>query len=239
MSEHDVEQRKKEAAALTRRKEQSEKTANLTEEEKALIVAKMKAEAAAKAKAAAFAKRQNQSRQEQETSLSTQSETKSSEPLPNQDKLNLYVKMIEEQIGEGNIEEAFINSLSKHVPTLVVKPDDYYETAKCLKEHKQLQFDYVSELHGTDFQTHLEVYVHLYSYSQRQSVVLKVKLERDRPVLPSLVPLWVGADWPECEAYDLLGIQFDHHPDLKRILLGEEWVGFPLRKDYEPYDEGV
>ena len=122
---------------------------------------------------------------------------------------------------------------------MVAKPDTYYKIAEYLKYNEQLAFDYLSELHGTDFETHMEVYAQFYSYRKRQSVVLKVKVNRDRPETASLAPLWKGADWPECEAYDLLGIRFIGHPGLKRILLGEEWVGYPLRKDYEPYDVEV
>jgi NADH-quinone oxidoreductase subunit C len=58
-------------------------------------------------------------------------------------------------------------------------------------------------------------------------------------MIESLAPLWAGANWPECEAYDLLGIKFKGHPNLHRIMLGEDWVGHPLRKDYEPYDVEV
>ena len=73
----------------------------------------------------------------------------------------------------------------------------------------------------------------LYSYKNHQSVALKVKIDRDLPVIESLVPLWPGANWAECEAYDLLGIQFNEHPNLHRIMLGEDWIGHPLRKDYD------
>jgi NADH-quinone oxidoreductase subunit C len=66
-----------------------------------------------------------------------------------------------------------------------------------------------------------------------------VKIDRDEPTIESLQPIWAGANWPECEAYDLLGIKFTGHPNLHRIMLGEDWVGYPLRKDYEPYDVEV
>ena len=65
-----------------------------------------------------------------------------------------------------------------------------------------------------------------------------MKLDRDQPKIDSIVPLWAGANWPECEAYDLLGIKFTGHPNLHRIMLGEDWVGHPLRKDYEPIMSG-
>ena len=144
--------------------------------------------------------------------------------------------MIGEHLGKEVLEDYYINRQSKDVPTLVVKRDQYYRVAEFLKYNEQLGFDYLSELHGTDFMTHMEVYVHLYSFKNKQSVALKVKLDRDEPVIDSLAPLWAGAEWPECEAYDLLGIKFENHPNLRRILLGEDWVGYPLRKDYKPYD---
>ncbi|EPR27980.1 NADH-quinone oxidoreductase chain C [Geobacillus sp. WSUCF1] len=158
---------------------------------------------------------------------------------PNDPLLEKYVRIIHEHLGSDVLEDAYINRLAKDVPTLVVKKEAYYKVAELLKGHEQLQFDYLSELHGTDFQTHMEVYVHLYSYPNRQPVALKVKIERDNPEVDSLVPLWPGANWPECEAYDLLGIRFRGHPNLIRIFLGEQWVGHPLRKDYEPYDAEV
>lgn len=137
------------------------------------------------------------------------------------------------------MEDSYINRLSKDVPTLVARQDTYFKIAEFLRYNEQLGFDYLSELHGTDFETHMEVYVHLYSYKNRQTVALKTKIDRSDPAIESLAPLWAGANWPECEAYDLLGISFKGHPGLYRIMLGEEWVGHPLRKDYEPYDVEV
>ncbi len=193
--------------------------------QKAIAAAKAKAAAAARAKAAAAGE--------------DGGAAKPSASSPNDPLLEKYVRIIHEHLGSDVLEDAYINRLAKDVPTLVVKKEAYYKVAELLKGHEQLQFDYLSELHGTDFQTHMEVYVHLYSYPNRQPVALKVKIERDNPEVDSLVPLWPGANWPECEAYDLLGIRFRGHPNLIRIFLGEQWVGHPLRKDYEPYDAEV
>ncbi|MEH7082297.1 NADH-quinone oxidoreductase subunit C, partial [Neobacillus drentensis] len=190
--------------------------------------AKAKAAAAAKAKAAGAGKADD-----------TAAQAAAEQPSPNQPYLDKYVKVITEHLGADVLEDSYINKLSKDVPTLVVKPDTYFKVAQFLKYNEQLGFDYLSELHGTDFVTHMEVYVHLYSYKNRQSVAFKVKIDRNEPTIESLQPLWAGAEWPECEAYDLLGIKFPGHPDLRRILLGEDWVGYPLRKDYEPYDVEV
>lgn len=197
------------------------------EKAKAIAAAKAKAAAAAKAKSAAGAK------------AGAEEPVEEKKPSPNQPYLDKYVKAITDNLGEDILEDSYINPLSKDVPTLVAKKESYYRLAEFLKYNELLGFDYLSEIHGTDFQTHMEVYVHLYSYKNRQSVALKVKLDRDQPVIESLANLWAGANWPECEAYDLLGIKFEGHPNLHRIMLGEDWVGHPLRKDYEPYDVEV
>ena len=102
-------------------------------------------------------------------------------PSPNQPLLDKYIKVIEEHLGKEVIEEYYINRLSKDVPTLVIKKEAYYKVAEFLKYNEQLGFDYLSELHGTDFETHMEVYAHLYSYQNKQSVAVKVKLDRDQP----------------------------------------------------------
>ncbi|BBW97864.1 NADH-quinone oxidoreductase subunit C [Geobacillus icigianus] len=215
-------------------------------------LAKQKAAAAAKARAAAMAKQQGDVADDaakQKAAAAARAKAKAadadggteqpSSPSPNDPLLEKCVRIIREHLGRDVLEDAYINRLAKDVPTLVVKKEAYYKVAELLKSHEQLRFDYLSELHGTDYKTHMEVYVHLYSYSNRQPVALKVKIERDNPEIDSLVPLWPGANWPECEAYDLLGIRFRGHPNLIRIFLGEQWVGHPLRKDYEPYDAEV
>lgn len=218
------------AKAKALAKQQASGTAGENDDD--LAKAKAKAAAAAKAKAAAAAKAKA-------AGDSEPAAKKEETPSPNQPLLDKYVKVIREHLGEDVLEDAYINRLSKDVPTLVAKKDTYYKIAEFLKYNEQLSFDYLSELHGTDFQTHMEVYVHLYSYKKQQAVALKVKIDRDQPEIDSLVPLWQGANWPECEAYDLLGIRFKGHPNLIRIFLGEDWVGYPLRKDYEPYDAEV
>ncbi|AEH49611.1 NADH-quinone oxidoreductase subunit C [Parageobacillus thermoglucosidasius] len=225
---------KAKAAAAAKAKALAKQQAGGTagESEGDLAKEKAKAAAAAKAKAAALAKAKSAGNPREEAE-------KEDAPSPNQPLLDKYVRMIRERLGGDVLEEAYINRLAKDVPTLVVKKDAYYKVAEFLKYNEQLRFDYLSELHGTDFQTHMEVYVHLYSYQNRQPVALKVKIDRDKPEIASLVPLWQGANWPECEAYDLLGIRFQGHPNLIRIFLGENWVGHPLRKDYEPYDVEV
>ncbi|MEH7149873.1 NADH-quinone oxidoreductase subunit C [Bacillus thuringiensis] len=221
---------KAKAAALAKQKREG--TEEVMEEEKAK--AKAKAVAAAKAKAAAAARAKTKGAEGKK-----EDEPKQEEPSVNQPHLNQYVEAIREKLGEGVLVDSYINKLSKDVPTLVVDPAKYYEVMESLRFHEGLAFDYMSELHATDFVTHMEVYVHLFSYGKKQSVAVKVKLDREAPQVESVTALWKGADWPEREAYDLLGIVFKGHPNLTRILMPDDWVGYPLRKDYEPYDVEV
>lgn len=244
---------KAKAAALAKQKREG--TEEVTEEEKAKAKAKAaaalakqkasqgdgdsgdekaKAIAAAKAKAAAAVRAKTKGVEGKK-----EDEPKQEEPSVNQPYLNQYVEAIREKIGAVALVDSYINKLSKDVPTLVVDPAKYYEVMESLRFHEGLAFDYMSELHATDFVTHMEVYVHLFSYGKKQSVAVKVKLDREAPQVESVTALWKGADWPEREAYDLLGIVFKGHPNLTRILMPDDWVGYPLRKDYEPYDVEV
>ncbi|WP_116345015.1 NADH-quinone oxidoreductase subunit C [Bacillus sp. HMA207] len=242
------------AKAVALAKQKREGTEEVTEEEKAKAKAKAaalakqkasqgdgdsgdekaKAIAAAKAKAAAAARAKTKGAEGKK-----EDEPKQEEPSVNQPYLNQYVEAIREKLGEGALVDSYINKLSKDVPTLVVDPEKYYEVMESLRFHEGLAFDYMSELHATDFVTHMEVYVHLFSYGKKQLVAVKVKLDREAPQVESVTALWKGADWPEREAYDLLGIVFKGHPNLTRILMPDDWVGYPLRKDYEPYDVEV
>ncbi|MGG0203493.1 NADH-quinone oxidoreductase subunit C [Bacillus mycoides] len=248
------------AKAAVLAKQKREGSEEVTDEEKAK--AKAKAVAAAKAKAAALAKQkasqgEGDSGDEKAKTIAAakakaaaaarakgsvnkiEDELQQEEPSVNQPYLNRYVEVVKERVGEYALVDSYINKLSKDVPTLVAEPSKYYEVMELMRLHEGLAFDYMSELHATDFVTHMEVYVHLFSYGKKQSVAVKVKLDREAPQVESVTPLWKGADWPEREAYDLLGIVFEGHPNLSRILMPDDWVGYPLRKDYEPYDVEV
>ncbi|MCF6410942.1 NADH-quinone oxidoreductase subunit C [Alkalihalobacillus sp. EGI L200015] len=217
----------KAAAAAKAKAAKSAGGAGDDEKAKAIAAAKAKAAAAVKAKSAAGGAGAKPAEPAEET------------PSPNQPLLDKYVKTIKGNLGEDVLEDSYINRLAKDVPTLVAKRESFYKLAEFLKHNEQFSFEYVSELHGTDFETHMEVYAHLYSYKNNQPVAVKVKLDRDHPEVASVTPIWPGANWPEREAYDLLGIRFTGHPNLTRILMPDDWVGYPMRKDYEPYDVEV
>ena len=129
--------------------------------------------------------------------------------------------------------------LDGKLPYLVIETGRIKDVAAFLKENSALQFDFLSAIAGVDRGEQFEVVYLLYSYSRRHAIALKVRAPRAEPAVPSVTAVWPAADWHERETFDLMGIRFSGHPDLRRILLPEDWVGHPLRKDYkypETYD---
>ncbi|HUV03652.1 MAG TPA: NADH-quinone oxidoreductase subunit C [Armatimonadota bacterium] len=118
------------------------------------------------------------------------------------------------------------------VPTLLVRADAILDICAFLKEEPGLSFDYLMSLTAVDWPDRLDVVYHLYSILQKHYVTLKVRADRATPVVPSVTSVWKAANWQEREVYDMFGIRFEGHPDLRRILLEPDWEGFPLRKDY-------
>ncbi len=115
-----------------------------------------------------------------------------------------------------------------------IQSTDWLPLAEALRNHSQLQFDYLFCLTGVDWKTHLSVVYHLTSKVFGHTVVVKVKIDdRINPVVETVSNIWRTAELHEREAYDLFGIRFNSHPDLRRLFLTDEWVGWPLRKDYE------
>ena len=115
---------------------------------------------------------------------------------------------------------------------VAVRPDAIAAVARLCKEDPELRFDFLSNLSGVDAKESILVVYHLYSYALRHSAVLKVEVPKAEPATQTVTGVWRGANWFEREAFDLLGVRFDGHPDLRRLLLPEDWEGHPLRKDY-------
>lgn len=119
---------------------------------------------------------------------------------------------------------------------LEIPPSEVKAICTFLKSHEEMYFDFLSSITGIDNgekENSMEVIYHLYSIPYNFSLALKVILPREQAVVPSIYQVWGAADWHEREAYDLLGIVFDGHPDLRRILLPGDWEGHPLKKDYK------
>jgi len=130
-------------------------------------------------------------------------------------------------------------ALDGKLPHLVIESSRIKDVCAFLKDNPELAFDFLSALAGVDQGEQLEVVYLLYSYPRRHSLALKVRAPRAEPVVPSVTSVWPAANWHERETFDLMGIRFSGHPDLRRILMPEDWVGHPLRKDYkypESYD---
>lgn len=107
------------------------------------------------------------------------------------------------------------------------------ELCRFIRFDPPLSFDFLSFVTSIDWKTHYEVVYYLTSTLHKHKLVLKVKLDdRADPEVPTISTVWPTADWQEREIYDLMGIKFQGHYNLRRILLPDDWVGFPLRKDY-------
>jgi NADH-quinone oxidoreductase subunit C len=122
-------------------------------------------------------------------------------------------------------------------PFAVVAPDALCEVCRFLRDDPALAMDCLSNETGVDYKDRIEVVYHLFSYQYRHGCVLKVKLPRENPSVATLEELWRAANWMEREIFDLLGVHFEGHSDLRRILMPEDWEGYPLRKDFvEPLE---
>jgi len=120
------------------------------------------------------------------------------------------------------------------------KPDAFAEVAAgglleiChfLRDDPAIAADCLSNETGVDYKDRIEVVYHLFSYKHHHGCVLKVKLPRDNPVVSTLETIWSAANWMEREIFDLLGVTFEGHSDMRRLLMPEDWPGHPLRKDF-------
>ncbi|MBZ0169886.1 NADH-quinone oxidoreductase [Candidatus Methylomirabilis lanthanidiphila] len=143
---------------------------------------------------------------------------------------NLTVSKLREQLPEA----ALSSRDFRNETTLLVRSGDLIRICRYLKEDPGLLYDFLSDLTAVDRlgdHPRFEVVHHLYSLQYKRRIRLKVQVEEGEAV-PSVTSVWGAADWPEREVFDMFGIRFEGHPDLRRILMPEEWEGFPLRKDY-------
>jgi NADH-quinone oxidoreductase subunit C len=159
------------------------------------------------------------------------------------------VAVLEEKLG-ARIKAKKLDALDSFV---VVDANDLLDVAQFLKDEPRLAFDLLNCISGVDylepdpkkapkagFDPHMEVVYHLSSFRHRHRIVVKVLLPRwkgdkpsELPEVPSVTSVWKAAEWHEREVYDLSGVWFTGHPELTRILLADDWIGHPLRKDYE------
>jgi NADH-quinone oxidoreductase subunit C len=160
------------------------------------------------------------------------------------------IAALEQKFAGGIIKAKNLEAID---PFAVVAAADLVPVCRFLRDDPRLRFEILNCISGVDylepdakkaakagFEPHIEVVYNLQSFTHRHRFVLKVSLPRWKngkegqlPEVPSVTSLWGAAEWHEREVYDLSGIWFTGHPELTRILLSEDWVGHPLRKDYE------
>lgn len=150
------------------------------------------------------------------------------------------------RLGQDVILNEELNGLQ---PALIIKSERIADVCLELRNNSDTYFDFLSSLSGVDYgleENKFGVVYHLASIPYKSQLVLKVSQEYDRnseilPSFPSVSAVWKTAEWHEREAYDLFGIFFENHPDLRRILLPDDWEGHPLRKDYKTaeYYKGI
>jgi NADH-quinone oxidoreductase subunit C len=119
-------------------------------------------------------------------------------------------------------------------PYLKISPEQIADVAIFLNDDENLKLDFLMCLSGVDNgKGTLGVVYNIFSMSHRHKINLKIEVPKDKPEVPSVSSVWPTANWHEREAYDLVGIVFTDHPDLRRILMPYDWEGHPLRKDYK------
>ncbi|MBU0518908.1 NADH-quinone oxidoreductase subunit C [bacterium] len=125
---------------------------------------------------------------------------------------------------------------TKPDPFLLCTLQSYKQAALTLRDDPDLAFQSLMSLTGLEWPDYFEVASQLISYQKEHRVTIKVRCGKDDPSVPTLSDVWTIAEWHEREAYDLVGMTFAGHQDLRRILLPEDWEGHPLRKDYSPQE---
>jgi NADH-quinone oxidoreductase subunit C len=120
--------------------------------------------------------------------------------------------------------------------SVIVRRDRIKEMLEFLHGTGEICFNHLQDLCGVDYlgkkEPRFEVVYHLYSIRHRNALRVRAEVPEDDPSIESVVAIWAGANWHERECYDLFGITFAGHPDLRRVLMPEDWEGHPLRKDY-------
>lgn len=139
-------------------------------------------------------------------------------------------QQLKDKYGEAVIEW---NDQQPTDPFVIVASEQLFDICHSLRDNEQFQFDYLMCLSGMDYGDNVGVVYHLYSMQLRHKLVLKVIVPKSNPSVPSVERIWRSADWHEREAYDLMGVRFEGHHNLIRILCPYDWEGHALRKDYK------
>jgi NADH-quinone oxidoreductase subunit C len=141
--------------------------------------------------------------------------------------------LLKEQLADAVQEQ--IEAVPGQMDAVFIDKGSLLEACRFLRDAKGLKFEFLTSITGTDMQAAGEIHLAyvLTSMELKQRFTLKVKQGRDSPSVPSVMAVWPAADWLEREMYDLLGVEFTGHKDLRRLLLPDDWKGHPLRKDFK------
>ena len=141
---------------------------------------------------------------------------------------------LQNKINSFGVEVTFAESeVPTQFLTAEVSSENVHALISELKNNSDTSFDYMFCQTGIDFPEHIEVSYHLRNTQNNSEIVIKAKIEdRENPSIDSVFDLYKTADFHEREIFDLFGVKFNNHPDLRRILLDDDWEGYPLRKDY-------
>ncbi len=146
---------------------------------------------------------------------------------------SLVLQRMREQVGEALLEV----KVWRNETTVILRPIDVVRVCRFLRDDPDLAFDFLSDVTGVDRlnlpenSPRFEVVYHVYSLQHRRRLRLKVRVDEGEAV-PSVTGVWPTANWHEREVYDMFGVSVEGHPDLRRILMPDDWEGHPLRKDY-------
>ena len=152
--------------------------------------------------------------------------------MPDATGLELIAAGVRENLGEDTVVEA---KLHRDQATLEVKPDSVRDVLALLRDDEEDGFPHLMSLHGCDYlpdEPRLGVHYALLSHERCDRMNVKTRLGIDDPTLPTVVDLFPTADFQEREVYDMFGVRFDGHPDLRRILMPEDYEGHPQRRDF-------
>ena len=175
-----------------------------------------------------------------EAKVEVKAEAKPAKPAPPPDPrsetalaLGKQVKdSVDARFGADTVQEL---TNSKAIPVLLIAAAKWRDVVEFLKTDQEHAYDYLELFAGTDYKDYIEVVIYVYSTTHSRYISLKARTPRDDARLPSLTPVYAGANWEEREVYDLLGITFEGHPDMRRIMMDDEWIGHPLRKDFSEF----
>ena len=148
-------------------------------------------------------------------------------------------KKLQGKFGEEVVFDFHADPAKDKDPWFQVSPYQIEAVCEIMRTDDEMKFDYLECITGVDYPDEKKIYViyHVYSYAKKHRAVLKVLLDREDPAMPTLVNVWSTANWQERECFDLLGVLFEGHPDLRRLLLPDDWEGHPLRKDFEEKED--